>query len=124
MNSRRPIGSPLLTSAPYYIVEQENGRCASQQIVSALTEMGLTRSLQCCPLHDRSSAESGSPSAVLLCLKRANCRREQMQQQPPCRCQVYSITASEPASSVAGPSTARASVCLRGVLAPWRGRWA
>jgi hypothetical protein len=40
MNSRRSMGPPLLMSAPYYIVEQENGRCASQQILSAMTEMG------------------------------------------------------------------------------------
>jgi hypothetical protein len=39
MNSRRSMGPPLLTRAPYYIVEQENGPCASQQILSALTEM-------------------------------------------------------------------------------------
>jgi hypothetical protein len=37
MDSRRPMGSPLLTSAPY--VEQENGR------LSALTEMGRTHSI-------------------------------------------------------------------------------
>src|SRR5262249_31388268 len=63
--------------------------------------------------------ESGSPSAVLLCLKNANCRREQMQQHPPCRCQVYSITASEPASSVAGPSTSSAQGRFRAVFRPW-----
>jgi hypothetical protein len=39
MNSRRLMGSPLLTSAPYHIVERENGRCALQQILSAMTEM-------------------------------------------------------------------------------------
>jgi hypothetical protein len=33
------MGSPLLTSAPYHIVERENGRCALQQILSAMTEM-------------------------------------------------------------------------------------
>src|SRR5262245_9076056 len=43
MSSRRPMGLPLLTSAPYYIVERENGRCASQQILSDLQGAGHAR---------------------------------------------------------------------------------
>src|SRR6266487_4306271 len=35
------------------------------------TGSGQTRSLQRCPLHDRSSPESGSPAAILLCRIRA-----------------------------------------------------
>ena len=35
---------------------------------------GQLRALQRCPLHDHSSPESGSPSALLLCRKRATSR--------------------------------------------------
>src|SRR5262252_10568500 len=46
-------------------------------------EMGQTRSLQRCPLHDRSSTESGSPSAILLCRTSANSGCEHSQQDSP-----------------------------------------
>src|SRR5215475_6244418 len=45
----------FLTSASYYIVEEENGRCASQQLLSALTEMGQEQTSL------RHSAMSASP---------------------------------------------------------------
>jgi hypothetical protein len=46
-------------------------------------EMGQTRSLQRCPLHDRSSTESGSPSAILLCRTSANSGCKHSQQDSP-----------------------------------------
>jgi hypothetical protein len=71
-------------------------------------EMGQTRSLQRCPLHDRSSTESGSPSAILLCRTSANSGCEHSQQDSP-----YSITSSARASSEGGTVSPSILAALR-----------
>ncbi len=62
---------------------------------------GQTRSLERCPLHDRSSPESGSPSMILLCRKRAKTGHRLD----------YSITSSARASSVGGTGAERFGGC-------------
>jgi hypothetical protein len=81
-------------------------RCESLEPPMSLA--GQTRSLPWCPLHDRSSLESGSSSAFLLCRRSAISGCEQSQQT-----RSYSITSSAVASRVDGTVRPSAFAFLR-----------
>src|SRR5262249_24836606 len=59
---------------------QQLTRQGLPQIGDPMSKSTQNRSLQSCPLDDRSSTETRSPSAILLCRTSANFRREQTQQ--------------------------------------------
>jgi hypothetical protein len=103
-------GCPLLSlRAGHYHTVAEERRCASQQKLRDDVADGQAPAWKRCPLHDRSSTESGSPSAILLCRISATSRPEQVRQTE----QAYSITSSARASSVGGTSRPSAFAVVR-----------